>query len=243
MAHKPLFSETAKPHILVIDDDDRIRDLLFRYLSDNDMMVTTARDTAHADEILKTALYDVLIVDVMMPNETGLEFAIRFRKKFDTPILLLTALGETSDRIAGLETGADDYLPKPFDPKELLLRIKAILRRRPEAQEIATEQIIGGWVYDPDLKELNDGTQKVRLTAVEASLLENLLRYDGKIFSRDELARLAGLDGNDRTIDVQVTRLRRKLGDDSKSPTILQTIRGQGYRLRTKPSAITEAGE
>jgi two-component system phosphate regulon response regulator OmpR len=240
MVATALFSEQSKPHILVIDDDDRIRDLLFRYLSDNGMIVSTARDTAEADKILKVALYDLLIVDVMMPNETGLEFSKRFRAKEDTPILLLTALGETKDRILGLETGADDYLPKPFDPKELLLRIQAILRRRPEAQQIVDEHRIGRWVYDPDLKELQDGSDKVRLTSVEASLLENLLRYDGKIFSRDELARLAGLEGNDRTIDVQVTRLRRKLGDDSKSPTILQTIRGQGYRLRTKPSAQDE---
>lgn len=234
MSQKPLFAESTKPHILVIDDDTRIRELLFRYLSDNDMLVTTAKDTKDADQILKIGLYDLLIVDVMMPHETGFEFTARFRKSFDTPVLLLTALGDTNDRITGLETGADDYLPKPFDPKELLLRIKAILRRRPEAQTISGEQKIGRWVYDPDLKELIDGDDKVRLTSVEASLLENLLRYDGKVFSRDELSRLAGLDGNDRTIDVQVTRLRRKLGDDSKTPTILQTIRGQGYRLRTK---------
>lgn len=240
MAHKPLFSESAKPHILVIDDDDRIRELLFRYLSDQGMVVNTARDTAQADEILKLGVYDLLIVDVMMPNETGLEFTKRFREKFDTPLLLLTALGDTADRISGLETGADDYLPKPFDPKELLLRIKAILRRRPEAQDVSESQTIGPWTYDPDLKELVSGDEKVRLTAVEASLLENLLRYDGKIFSREELAHLAGLEGNDRTIDVQVTRLRRKLGDDSKSPTILQTIRGQGYRLRTKAQGANE---
>lgn len=238
MAHKPLFSESTKPHILVIDDDTRIRDLLFRYLSDKDMVVTTAADTSIADDILKLAVFDLLIVDIMMPNETGLEFTKRFRQKFDTPIILLTALGETSDKITGLETGADDYLPKPFDPMELLLRIKSILRRGPQPQDISTtEHRIGPWVYDPELKELNNGEEKVRLTAVEASLLENLLRYDGKVFSREELARLAGLEGNDRTIDVQVTRLRRKLGDDSKTPTILQTIRGQGYRLRTKPQS------
>lgn len=234
MPQNILFAENLKPHILVIDDDTRIRDLLFRYLSDHEMVVSTAKDTAEADQILKVALYDLLIVDVMMPNETGFEFTKRFRVTYDTPVLLLTALGDTHDKITGLETGADDYLSKPFDPKELLLRIKAILRRRPEAQSLKTEQRIGRWVYDPDLKELADDDEKVRLTAVEASLLENLLRYDGKVFSRDELARLAGLEGNDRTIDVQVTRLRRKLGDDSKTPTILQTIRGQGYRLRIK---------
>jgi two-component system phosphate regulon response regulator OmpR len=232
MADAALFSDTEKPHILVVDDDDRIRQLLSRYLRDNGFVVATAKDASDAIEIMKLALFDALIVDVMMPGQTGFEFTQALRKTSSIPVLLLTALQETADRITGLEAGADDYLPKPFEPKELLLRLKAILRRRDKIPQAVTTFRLGKWTYDPDLNELKSADETLRLTSVESTLLENLAKHAGKVLSRDELARLCGLDGNDRTIDVQVTRLRRKIEDDSKIPRYLQTIRGQGYLLR-----------
>ncbi|PZP54932.1 MAG: DNA-binding response regulator [Micavibrio aeruginosavorus] len=234
MAEPALFADSKKPHVLVIDDDDRIRDLLSRYLKEHGFIVATARDAANADEILKRAFFDVLIVDVMMPGRTGLEFTENLRKSSDIPILLLTALGEAGDRISGLETGADDYLAKPFEPKELLLRLKAILRRRPEKLDAKAGFHLGKWFYDSTLKELQHADEVIRLTSVEGNLLEILATQAGRILSREELARLCGLDGNDRTIDVQVTRLRRKIEDDSRAPRYLQTIRGQGYMLRVE---------
>lgn len=232
MAETALFADGKKPHVLVIDDDDRIRELLSRYLNDQGFVVATARDANHAEEVLKRAFFDVLIVDVMMPGRTGLELTTDLRKTSDIPVLLLTALNESGDRISGLETGADDYLAKPFEPKELLLRLKAILRRRPERIDTKSGFTLGKWFYDSNLKELQNPAETIRLTSVEANLLEILATQAGRILSREELARLCGLDGNDRTIDVQVTRLRRKIEDDSRAPRYLQTIRGQGYMLR-----------
>lgn len=232
MAETALFGDAEKPHILVVDDDDRIRQLLSRYLRENGFIVATAKDAFDAEALMKLTLYDALVVDVMMPGRTGFEFTTELRKSSDMPVLLLTALGETSDRISGLEAGADDYLPKPFEPKELLLRLKAILRRRDKIPQAVTTFRMGKWTYDPELNELTSGDETQRLTSVESNLLENLAKHAGKVLSREELARLCGLDGNDRTIDVQVTRLRRKIEDDSKVPRYLQTIRGQGYMLR-----------
>lgn len=232
MSETALFADGKKPHVLVIDDDDRIRELLSRYLNDNGFVVATARDAFHAEEILKRAFFDVLIVDVMMPGKTGFEFTAELRKKSDLPVLLLTAKTESGDRIEGLETGADDYLGKPFEPKELLLRLKAILRRRPERVDTKSGFSLGEWFYDSEQKELQRNGEVLRLTFVEANLLEILATHSNRILSREELARLCGLDGNDRTIDVQVTRLRRKIEDDSRAPRYLQTIRGQGYMLR-----------
>ena len=238
MAEPSLFSESKKPHILVVDDDDRIRQLLSRYLNENGFVVATASDSMQAEEIIKLAVFDLLIVDVMMPGKTGLEFTNDLRAASNNiPVLLLTALSESGDRIAGLETGADDYLAKPFEPKELLLRLKAILRRLPEKIDTDGGFKMGGWTYDPEMKELRRVSEVgegeiVRLTSVEGNLLETLAMYSGRILSREELARLCALDGNDRTIDVQVTRLRRKIEDDSRSPRYLQTIRGQGYMLK-----------
>lgn len=232
MSETALFTAAHKPHVLVVDDDDRIRSLLSKYLQDNGFMVATAKDANHAGDILKRAVFDALVLDVMMPGQTGVEFTKALRAQSDIPVLLLTALGETGDRITGLEAGADDYLPKPFEPKELLLRLKAILRRRPEPVVSVGAIKLGRWTYDADLKDLVDGAESVRLTAVEATLLEALARHPGQIMSREDLAKLCQLEGNERTIDVQVTRLRRKIGDDSKAPRYLQTIRGQGYMLR-----------
>lgn len=232
MTETALFSAAKKPHILVVDDDDRIRSLLSKYLIDNDFIVATAKDALHAEEILKKSLFDALVVDVMMPGKTGFEFTKDLRRTSDLPVLLLTALGETDNRINGLEVGADDYLAKPFEPKELLLRLKAILRRRPEPAGTLSGFKLGQWQYDPELNDLFNGEDRVRLTDVEANLLEVLARHANQILSRDDLARLCNMEGNERTIDVQVTRLRRKIKDDSRAPRYLQTIRGQGYMLR-----------
>ncbi len=232
MAEPALFADTEKPHILVVDDDDRIRQLLSRYLRENGFIVATAKDAAQAAASMKLALFDALVVDVMMPGQTGFEFTRELRRSSDIPVLLLTALEETSDKITGLEAGADDYLAKPFEPKELLLRLKAILRRRDKIPQTVRTFRLGKWTYDPELNELVSDAETLRLTSVEANLLENLSKHAGKVLSREELARLCGMDGNDRTIDVQVTRLRRKIEEDSRVPRYLQTVRGQGYLLR-----------
>ena len=221
------------PHVLVVDDDDRIRQLVSRFLHDNGFVAVTARDAAHAREAMKRLIFDTLVVDIMMPGESGLEFTKSLREKNDIPVLLLTALGESDDRIAGLETGADDYLPKPFEPRELVLRLQAILRRRPQAARKASSFRIGRWLYDPQHGELRDENEIVRLTTVEDTLLRALASRGGESMGREELAVMCGADAEGRTIDVQVTRLRRKLEDDPRAPRFLQTIRGKGYRLLT----------
>lgn len=232
---KALFSHTNKPHILVVDDDDRIRTLLSRFLRDNDFIVSTAKNGNDALTVLKCAYYDALVVDVMMPEKNGIDLTKELRATSDIPILLLTALGEVNDRINGLESGADDYLAKPFEPKELILRLRSILKRKgnPINRSI-NKLVIGKWVFLADEDKLvSDTNEDVRLTSVEVKLLEALARHAGKILSREELARLCGVDGNDRTVDVQITRLRKKIEDDSRVPKYIQTIRGQGYMLKT----------
>ncbi|OIN86619.1 MAG: DNA-binding response regulator [Alphaproteobacteria bacterium CG1_02_46_17] len=233
MAETMLFSEADKPHILVVDDDERIRNLISRYLRENGFVVATAKDAADAETVMTLALFDALIVDVMMPGKTGYEMTRDLRATSQIPILLLTALGEIDNRIEGLESGADDYLSKPFEPKELLLRLQSILRRHRPIDRTVDKIKIGKWMYriNDDLVEGEDG-EEVRLTAVESRLLESLARQAGKILSRDELARLCGVDGNDRTVDVQITRLRKKIEEDSRYPRYIQTIRGQGYMLK-----------
>lgn len=225
------------PHVLVVDDDDRIRTLVSRYLRANGFIVLTATDAARAEAILDRTIVDILVVDVMMPGESGLEFTRRLRAARDIPVLLLTALGEASDRVKGLESGADDYLSKPFEPRELVLRIQAILRRRPAPGPVSEALRIGRWLYDPRDEDLLDPQtgERRRLTGVEATLLRALAGRAGESVDREELAVLCGMDpmeGVSRTIDVQVTRLRKKLEDDGRTPRFLQTVRGRGYRLR-----------
>ncbi len=224
-----------KPHILVVDDDERIRDLVSRYLSEHDFVVMTAEHAADADEVLSRFSFDVLVVDVMMPGRTGVVFTQDLRKAdCDVPVLLLTALGEAQDRVAGFEAGADDYLPKPFEPKELVLRLQSILRRT--KKDVATSDIfkIGKWRFDPgqDVLEANDEVQ--RLTSVEAQLLRVLAQSLGDVLSREVLADRCSLDSGGRAIDVQVTRLRRKIEENTKVPRHLQTVRGKGYVLRAE---------
>lgn len=227
----------ALPHILVVDDDDRIRDLVARYLRDHEFFVSTAENAAEAQEILKLAKYDALVVDVMMPGQTGMEFTqeLRQKKEFgDLPILLLTAMSETDDKIDGLTAGADDYLTKPFDPRELVLRLQAILRRRPKPNETLGSLNIGPWNFDEEHNELIDGDNVIKLTDGEANLLIALGKRAGEVMNRDDLSDACGLDPDKRTVDVQVTRLRRKIEVDSNNPRYLQTVRGKGYVLRAE---------
>ena len=224
--------DADKPHVLVVDDDQRICALVSRYLQEQDFVVMTAFDAAQARALVESFSFDVLVVDVMMPGETGLEFTQALRKENKTPVLLLTALGEAMDRIAGLEAGADDYLPKPFEPRELVLRLQAILRRTGHRPGGAQALKVGRWIFQSDGDELRDGDTAVRLTAAEANLLRALAKTPGVPLSREALAADLGIAAGDRTIDVQITRLRRKLEDDTKAPRIVQTVRGKGYLLR-----------
>jgi len=224
--------ETELPHILVVDDDRRLRDLLRRFLSDNGFRVTVAGDAREARATMENFAFDALVLDVMMPGETGLHLAADLRRKFETPILLLTAMGESEDRISGFEHGADDYLVKPFEPRELVLRLRALLRRSQRIAAAAPDEIgLGGFRFRIDRLELFNGDQRVKLTETEARLLGALAKKAGTPLSREELAAETGAEGGERAIDVQVTRLRRKLRDDPRSPRYLQTARGKGYLL------------
>ncbi|NCC21204.1 MAG: response regulator transcription factor [Alphaproteobacteria bacterium] len=225
----------VKPHVLVVDDDARIRQLVSRYLTQNGFVSVSASSAGEARELMESLEFDALVVDIMMPDETGLAFTSALRERSDIPVLLLTALGDAQDRIAGFENGADDYLPKPFEPRELVLRLQALLRRRPKPVSEASRFRVGRWSYDGDADELIDeeGGDIVRLTAVEANLLRGLASRAGEAVSREELARICNMESGERTIDVQVTRLRRKLEEDSRTPRLLQTVRGKGYMLRT----------
>ncbi|PZQ48082.1 MAG: DNA-binding response regulator [Micavibrio aeruginosavorus] len=222
------------PHILVVDDDDRIRSLVSRYLNEHGFLSFTAADAKEAKEILQIGNFDALVVDVMMPGQDGRSLTREIRTKNDVPVLLLTAMGEVEDRLDGLSSGADDYLTKPFDPRELVLRLQAILRRRPQEKLTFKRYRIGRWMYDPKTPELQHGAEAVRLTDVETNLLNALLKRPDTILSREDLAEMCGVDAGERTIDVQVTRLRRKLEEDSKVPRYLQTVRGKGYLLRAE---------
>lgn len=223
-----------KPHLLIIDDDKRIRDLVVRYVRDHGYMAVSAHDAGYARALMDQLRFDLLVVDIMMPGENGVDFTNSLRQAGDdTTVLMLTALGDTEDRIAGLESGADDYLPKPFEPRELLLRIDAILRRRPQQRTQQKEYYICGYRYDPHAQMLYDpgSSDEIDLTNVEAHLLAVLVRHSGNVVSRDMLARACNLDTATRALDVQITRLRRKLEMDTARPRYLRTVRGQGYIL------------
>ena len=220
------------PHILVIDDDHRLRELLMKFLSDHDFRVTGAKDAADARSRLVGLEFDLIVLDLMMPGENGLEFAQHLRKTSSVPILMLTAMNETEDRIRGLEQGADDYLGKPFEPKELLLRISNILKRRPTPETAPSVIIMGAVTFRPARNELVFDGLPVRLTEVESALLGTLAQSPGEVFSREELISRTGASGGGRAVDVQVTRLRRKIEIDPRMPRYLQTVRGKGYVLR-----------
>ncbi len=217
-------------HILVVDDDTRIRTLLQRFLTTNGYRVTMAADAAEARQHLKNFTFDLIVLDVMMPGEDGLSLTQALRRTNDVPILLLTARGESADRIAGLESGADDYLPKPFEPRELLLRIAAIGRRVRVERTALKEIRLGAYRFDPERGEMSRDGMPVKLTSAEIALLRLLSAHAGKPISRQELAQRTGA-GLERSIDVQVTRLRRKIETDPKMPIYLQTVRSIGYVL------------
>ncbi|KCZ45291.1 MULTISPECIES: response regulator [unclassified Hyphomonas] len=218
-------------HILVVDDDDRIRELLKRFLSREGYRVTAASDAESARRLMGTMAFDMAILDVMMPGEDGLSLlsGIRDGVSRETPVLLLTARGEASDRIEGLKRGADDYLAKPFEPEELSLRCAAILRR--SHKETPPEEVeMSGLVFNAARGELKSGDDRVRLTDAELQLLTALAARAGEPVSREELAQITSA-GMERSVDVQVTRLRRKIEPNPKEPIHIQTVRGIGYRL------------
>ena len=224
-------------HLLIVDDDERIRSLLATFLKRNGFLVNTARDAAHARRLLSGLEFDLLVLDVMMPGEDGISLCRDLRQSLVTPILLLTAKSETEDRIAGLEAGADDYLAKPFEPKELLLRINAILRRVPASEPAVVKPkhlTLGPIRYDIERGEMWQGDDLVRLTATESQLMRIFSGKPGEALSRtflvNELSR-GGEQTQERAVDVQITRLRRKIEQDPKQPRYLQTVRGAGYML------------
>jgi two-component system phosphate regulon response regulator OmpR len=222
---------TKDAHLLVIDDDEKLRALLQRYLTNNGYRVTAAGGATEARALLKGIAFDLLILDVMMPGESGLDLTRSIRTQTQTPILMLTARGESKDRIAGLENGADDYLAKPFEPRELLLRCAALLRRTaPPARSPHRVVKMGEALFDPERGELRRKGRPVRLTGSEANLLKLFAANAGRPFSRMDLCARMGV-ALERSIDVQVTRLRRKIEDDPKLPLYLQTVRGLGYVL------------
>lgn len=222
-----------KAHILVIDDDTRLRSLLQRFLREQGFAVSVARDAPEARMFLEQYKFDILIVDVMMPGENGIDFLKGLRRENNIPVIMLTAMGDTDDRINGLEAGADDYLPKPFEPKELILRISNILKRVPQQKtEVGAPLNLGLCLFDPLKKELTAKQGGViHITPVEQMLLTVLSQKPGQIFTREKLAEILGAGQSPRSIDVQITRLRKKIEKDSKNPRYLQTIRGKGYML------------
>ena len=216
-------------HILVVDDDDGIRSLVKKYLNENNFLVTTANNAENASEKIKVIKFDLIILDIMMPGKSGLEFIQDHKNKLDTPIILLTAKGEASERIQGLEVGADDYLPKPFEPKELILRIRNILNKTIKTDQ---KRVIEFSNLKIDLNKLliikNDKEFKINNT--EKIILEKMINSPGQTFSRENIGQLIDLD-KQRSIDVIITRLRKKIEIDPKNPKFLQTIRGAGYVL------------
>ncbi len=222
----------TEPHLLVVDDDARLRGLLQRYLSDNGFRVTVAADAREARANLSSFAFDLVVLDVMMPGESGLDLTRALRGKQLVPVLLLTAMAEPEDRVNGLEQGADDFLAKPFEPRELVLRIRNILQRRPTPDAEQREVRFGGFSFDLSRGELSRGGEIVHLTAAEAGLLSSLAQKAGQALSREELSQSTPFSGNVRTVDVQMTRLRRKIEHDPRFPRYLQTIRGTGYALR-----------
>ena len=227
-----------EPHLLVVDDDERIRSLLQQFLVQDGYLISTAENAEQARILLSGIDFDLIILDVMMPGQDGISFAGELRNLGnDTPILLLTARGETEDRIKGLEAGADDYLPKPFEPKELLLRINAILRRMPDLKEdkmMPKTLDFGNLKYEVARNELWDGEKQVRLTTTESQLMKIFTSALGEPISRADLVMSLGREvslSQDRAIDVQITRLRRKIEVNPSQPRYLQTVRGAGYML------------
>jgi two-component system phosphate regulon response regulator OmpR len=222
---------TDSAHLLVVDDDARLRSLLHRFLTQQGFRVTTAADAAEARALIKSIDFDCLILDVMMPGENGFDLASDLRAQSDLPILMLTARGESEDRITGLERGADDYLPKPFEPRELMLRATALVRRTRSKRPPPHREIkMGTCLFDLERAELTRAGKRVKLTGSEAQLLKLFAANAGRPFSRSALCARLNI-ALERSVDVQVTRLRRKIEEDPKLPLYIQTVRGVGYVL------------
>jgi two-component system, OmpR family, phosphate regulon response regulator OmpR len=221
-----------KKHILIVDDDDRIRELLREYLQNNNFYTTTAKNSLDAKKKISLLKFDLIILDIMMPGQSGLELTREIKEKSDQPIILLTAMGETSDRISGLETGADDYLPKPFEPKELLLRIKNILKRIKSGKNLNPVLKFGDIRVDLEKMSIKSKKGITKLNTAEKALLEKMILSVGQIFQRDQISQIIKLT-KERAVDVMITRLRQKIEPDPKNPKYLQTVRGNGYVLWT----------
>ena len=219
-------------HILVVDDDNRIRELVKEYLEENGFVVTTAVNAEDAKKKLNIIKFDILILDIMMPGESGLSLTKSIKKNNTTPVILLTAKGETSERILGLESGADDYLGKPFEPKELLLRIKNILNKTQKLY-LPDEILIGKALINLKKLSIKMNNKNIKINTQEKKILEKMLESPGKIFSREDIGKIINIS-KERTIDVMVTRLRQKIESNPKNPKYLQTIRGSGYALWTE---------
>jgi two-component system phosphate regulon response regulator OmpR len=222
--------DNSKIHILVIDDDDKIRELLKQYLKNNNFIISTAINATDAEEKLKIFKFDMAIIDIMMPGKDGLQLTKEIRENLDLPIILLTAKGETEDRIKGLEIGAEDYLAKPFEPKELLLRITNIIRRIKKKKNTIDLIKIGKVFINVHKMEIQKDKKIIKINASEKTLLESMINSAGKIFSREEISKITKLT-QERSIDVLVTRIRKKIEPDPKNPKYLQTVRGSGYIL------------
>ena len=216
-------------HILVVDDDDRIRELVKEYLVENNFLVTTAKDALDAKKKIEIIKFDILILDIMMPGESGLALTKEIKKNNSTPIILLTAKGESQDRIKGLELGADDYLGKPFEPKELLLRVKNILSKI-QKPILDDEIYIGNTLVNLKKLDIKINNKIIKINPQEKKILEKMLEFPGKIFSRVDIGKISNIS-KERTIDVMITRLRQKIESRPKNPKYLQTIRGSGYVL------------
>ena len=216
-------------HILVVDDDDGIRDLVKKYLNENNFLITTAKSAEDASEKIKIIKFDLIILDIMMPGQSGLEFLSENKKKIHSPVILLTAKGESKERIEGLEVGADDYLPKPFEPKELILRIRNILNK---TKKYDTKRVIKFDNIKIDLNKLiiHKNNEEFKINNTEKIILEKMINSPGESFARDYIGNLIDID-KERSIDVIITRLRKKIEIDPKNPKYLQTIRGTGYVL------------
>ena len=216
-------------HILVVDDDDGIRELVKQYLNQNNFLVSTANSAEDAFEKIQVIKFDLIILDIMMPGKSGLEFTIENKKKINTPIILLTAKGEASERVKGLEVGADDYLPKPFEPKELILRIKNILNKTQVDSKKRTVSF-GNIEINLNKHLIIKNNKEFKINSTEKTILEVMINSPGKTFSREEIGNIIKLD-KERSIDVVITRLRKKIEIDPKNPKYLQTLRGEGYVL------------
>jgi len=216
-------------HILVVDDDDGIRDLVKKYLNENNFLVTTSNSAENASEKIKIVKFDIIVLDIMMPGKNGLEFIEEHKSTINTPIILLTAKGDADERVAGLEIGADDYLPKPFEPKELVLRIKNILNK---TKTIEQKRIVEFSNIKIDLNKLliNKESEEFKINNTEKIILDKMINNPGKTFSREDIGKLINID-KERSVDVIITRLRKKIELDPKNPKFLQTLRGSGYVL------------